>query len=218
MGTFIPIHLACRLRCRLSRATASCDLRGPAPPTSRWGALPASSCSPGVVQRSPLHRFPCRSPRAGQRPDACAPFRCLPGRGCLGACAPPALGADLVVWLRPRRFLPPAGCRGIAPGADPGVRLVSPCLGSRLGSAPRADFPPFEALFPEGSCPARSRVPCGGSSGACGWLITRVRFTEPLAASPFAVAGGGLAALLLPRSCTFRCALPRAEPPLLPWV
>ncbi len=90
-----------------------------------------------------------------------------PGRGCLGACAPPALGADLVVWLRPRRFLPPAGCRGIAPGADPGVRLVSPCLGSRLGSAPRAAFPPFEALFPEGSCPTRSRVACGGSSRAC---------------------------------------------------
>lgn len=167
LGTFILNRLACCLRRRLSRATASCDFHGPASPTSRWGALPASSCSPGVVQRSPLHRFPCQSPRARLRVCACAPARRRRGGGCLGACAPPALGADLVVWLRPRRFLPLAGCRGFAPGADPGVRLVSHCVGSHLHSAPRAAFPPYEAFFPEGSCLARSRAPCGGSSCAC---------------------------------------------------
>jgi len=48
--------------------------------------------------------------------------------------------------------------------------------------------------------------------------VASVRFTEPLAASSFAVAGGDLAALLLPRSCTFWCALPRARSPLLPWA
>ena len=215
LGTFIPIRLACRLRCRLSRATASCDLRGPAPPTSRWGALPASSCSPGVVQRSPLHRFPCRSPRSWRRNCACAPIRCLRG-GVASALArrPPwvptsSFGYDLAGFflLLVAGVLHPAPILGFG-SFHPASALASAALPAPL-SRPSKLCSPREAARHAHACPAAARQAPA---------VASVRFTEPLAASSFAVAGGDLAALLLPRSCTFRSAFPRAGPPLLPWA
>lgn len=79
--------------------------------------------------------------------------------------------------------------------------LTSTALPAPL-SRPTKPFSPREAAWPAHARPAAARQAPA---------VASLRFTEPLAASSFAVAGGDLAVLLLPRSCTNRCALPRAD-------
>lgn len=172
--------------------------------------------SPGVVQRSPLHRMPCGSPpfveSAGRlRADL---SRYAAGVAVALSRLPPwvptsSFGYDLAGF-----FLPP----------DAGVLHPAPILGfgpfrpaSALASAtlPAPQSRPSKSSSPgEATRPAHAHRAAARHTPA----VASRRFTEPLTASFFVVADGNLAVLLLPRSGTNRTALPRAGAPLLPWA
>jgi hypothetical protein len=216
LGTCIPNHLACRLRRLLSRATSSSGPPFASSSTSRWMSRRRWPRSPGVVQRLPLHRFSCRSPRVVDTPPRSRAAGSPYGAGVAVALArrPPwvptsSSGYDLAGFF----LLQTAGVLHPAPILGFGPFHLAAALAPATLPAPRSRPPkpcsPREATRPAHArrAAARHAIPVAGS-----------RFTEPLTASSFAVAGGDLAVLLLPRSGTTRAALPRSGAPMLPWA
>jgi hypothetical protein len=168
----------------------------------------------GLSKDRPSIEIPCRV----DSPLRSAVYRSTRFLGAFGAVLPSRSRAtrsrsDLAVSTASPVSSSP-GCRGVAPGPDRGVRLVSRRVGSRLPVVPRAALLPSEALLPDESHPARSRGRCGGSSprGRCRPHVHR---------TPCPLALGGLThrnleALLSHRSRTpvRRCQRRRAFAPL----
>lgn len=168
-----PHHRECRVGSFLLNATTPLVFRSFSVRPSRFdrpatlplaGSLRQSTVSRGVVQRSPLHRDPYRSP--------------LPASVCLALARSALRGVRSGVARRFRASRSPsdlavfttspasssASCRYVAPGPDPEVRPVSLGGDSRLPFVPRAAFLPFEASFLAESHPPRSRAVCGRPS------------------------------------------------------
>jgi len=139
--------------------------RRPVPPTLAGRRITLL----GLSKDRPSIEIPCRV----HSPLRSAAYRSTRFLGAFGAVLPSRSRAtrsrsDLAVCTASPVCSSP-GCRGVAPGPDHGVRLVSRGLGSRLHLAPRAALLPFEALLPDESHPDRSRGRSGGSSprGRC---------------------------------------------------
>jgi len=219
VGSFLLASPCPWSSCRLSRATVS--FRSTVRSRSLAGPLASGfAASPGVVQRSPLHRSTLPESTPGPGP---APHLRGPRPGAFEAGVATALSRDPPSF-RPRRLYDLAGFLLLQAA---GVLHPAPILGfaafpsaSALASAsfPAARFLPFEAFLPAVRCPLRSRDGCGGSSPLrrCRRTVHRAPsllvLTTPLArprrtSRVFSTCGA------VPP-----CAVSSADGPLLPWA
>ena len=154
LGTFIPNLLACRLRCRLSRATASCDVRSSLPSTLRWGGVDARRRALlGLFKDRLSIGSHARVPGSGETAPRLRASLTPPGRG-----LPRRLRASRP-GCRPRRLVTtsPGSSSCWLPGCCTrrrswgSARFTPPRLSPRRRSPRR--FPALRSFVPRGKLP-----------------------------------------------------------------